>query len=387
MKLEMFKRASIGTLRSVFNVRGREYRDNDRRDYRVYNNDKKKFGIFKPLTGYNKKGKLTRHDASDYGELIAYELAKKTDIPVCEVELAVKREQIPHKKDPVDLRGAVSYVDLAQGETLVLSMEIVEYFRINHSDEYKEILAANKSVKESDLDLHSEKFNNNVEIVIPAFLAYVKDKFPKATKKDLETLKQNLIDMVVFDCRFANSDRNDENFGLRISKDGSKFYPIFDNEQILGFHESTEYIEANSGASLQDHIDREIVSRMGVTSKPINLGYTAMMTYLFTTYPEETYKAYQKVMRVKDKELVELMERCGPDLDEIHKAYALRIFKSREKGFESIKDNYIDEKGRSINGNPLPGNKPMEIAPRSNLGGSPDRKKGKTPKTPHTLDD
>ena len=125
---------------------------------------------------------------------------------------------------------------------------------------------------------------------------------------------------------------------------------------------------------------------MGVTSKPINLGYSAMITYMFTTYPVETYRAYQKVMSVKDTELTELMERCGSDLDDIHKAYALRIFKSREKGFELIKDSYIDAKGRPINNNPLPGNKPMEIAPRSNLNGSPGRK-AKTPKTPHTLDD
>ena len=380
----MFKRVGIGTDGSVFNIRGREYRDNDRKDYKVYNNEKNKIGIFKPLIGYNKKGKLTRHDASDYGELLAYELAKKTDIPVCEVELAVKKEQIPHKKDPVMLDGAVSYVDLVPGEVLTLSIEIQEYFRTAHYDEYKEILIANKSVKESDLMPHSETFNNNIEIVIPAFMAYVKDKFPKATKKQLDELKQRLIEMVVFDCRFANTDRNDENFGLRVSKDGSRFYPIFDNEQILGFHESTEFIEANSGASLQEHIDSKLTSRMGVTSKPSFLGYSAMMTYMFTTYPEETYKAYQKVMSVKDTELIELMERCGEDLDEIHKAYALKIFKSREKGFELIKDNYIDKNGKPINNNLLPGNKPMEIAPRSVLNGSGNKKKGKTP---HTLDD
>ena len=91
--IEKIKRTIIGGQNSPFRLRGREYRDSDRRDYRLYNEVKDKIGIFKPLMGYNKKGKLTRHDASDFGELIAFWLARKTDIPVCEVELATKKEQ------------------------------------------------------------------------------------------------------------------------------------------------------------------------------------------------------------------------------------------------------------------------------------------------------
>jgi hypothetical protein len=125
---------------------------------------------------------------------------------------------------------------------------------------------------------------------------------------------------------------------------------------------------------------------MGVTSKPEKLSYSAMMTYLFTTFPEQTYKAYQKVMSVKDTDLIEMFEMCGDELDDVHKAYALRIFKSREKGFETIKDNYIDKDGRVINDNTLPGNKPMELTTRSGrASGSP--KKSKTPRPPITLDD
>jgi len=383
--IEKIKRTIIGGQNSPFRLRGREYRDSDRRDYRLYNEVKEKIGIFKPLMGYNKKGKLTRHDASDFGELIAYWLARKTDIPVCEVELATKKEQYYSAKS-VDVRGAISYLDLQPGETVALSIEILDYYRRNHFDEYKEILLANKSVREKDLSQYSPYYNNNIEIIIPAFIAFVKDKYPNVSEKQIVDLKQRLIEMTVFDCRFANTDRNDENFGLRISKDGTEFYPIFDNEQILGFHEPVEFIEANSAASLQEHIDQKLVSRMGVTSKPEKLSYSAMMTYLFTTFPEETYKAYQKVMSVKDTDLIEMFEMCGDELDDVHKAYALRIFKSREKGFETIKDNYIDKDGRVINDNTLPGNKPMELTTRSGrASGSP--KKSKTPRPPITLDD
>ena len=153
--IEKIKRTIIGGQNSPFRLCGREYRDSDRRDYRLYNEAKGKIGIFKPLMGYNKKGKLTRHDASDFGELIAYWLARKTDIPVCEVELATKKEQYYSAKS-VDVRGAMSYLDLQPGETVALSIEILDYYRRNHFDEYKEILLANKSVREKDLSQYKE---------------------------------------------------------------------------------------------------------------------------------------------------------------------------------------------------------------------------------------
>lgn len=84
-----------------------------------------------------------------------------------------------------------------------------------------------------------------------------------------------------------------------------------------------------------------------------------MLTYLFTTYPEETKKAYDSVMKITEADLIEIMDECE-GLDVVHKDYACRIFKSRNRGFQYVKEEYIDEHG-NIMPQVLPGNKPMEL--------------------------
>lgn len=64
-------------------------------------------------------------------------------------------------------------------------------------------------------------------------------------------------------------------------------------------------------------------------------------------------------MQIKENDLIEIMDECE-GLDEFHKDYALRIFRSRNRGFKYVKEEYIDENGNFIP-QILPGNKPMEM--------------------------
>lgn len=325
-----------------------------------------KYGIWKPTLGIRKNDlKRTKTSAAHYGEFIAYLLYKKIGFPACRVELLKRKLLVPRSKSGkfVEVPGCISYKELEDNEDLVQAINIISWYKEEHYDEFVAITDQLNQYDKDDhrISKHNESNNNNIELIIPAFEAYIRERCG-ASQEDCDKLRQSLIDMIVIDCKFANTDRNDENYGLAISKDNQRFYPVFDNEYILGFSEFVEDIEKYSGARLQEHIDTDLTSRMGISSQVSKLGYKSVMTYLFTTYPEETKKSYEKVMQIKENDLNELMEECE-ELDEVHKSYASRIFKDRHRGFKYVKEIYIDENGNLIP-QVLPGNKPAEIVSR-----------------------
>lgn len=340
------------------------YSDAGRQNQEVKVGNKR--GIWKPTLGVRKSDlKRTKISAAHYGEFIAYLIYKKIGLPVCEVEIIKREMLLPRSQSgkTAGVQGCISYKALEPGEDLVQAINILSWYKIHHYDEYRAIIDPLNQYEDNDyrISRDNDGNNNNIELIIPAFETYVRERCG-ATQEDCDNLRQTLIDMVVADCRFSNTDRNDENYGLAISKKGHRFYPVFDNEYILGFSEFCQDIEQYSGARLQEHIDKDLTSRMGISSQVSKIGYQSMLTYLFTTYPEETKKAYENIMQIKESDLVEIMDECE-ELDEIHKVYALRIFRSRERGFEFIKEEYIDEKGNFIP-QILPGNKPSEVMRR-----------------------
>lgn len=355
---------------------GRVYSDAGRQNQSVIRKGRK--AIWKPNLGLRKKDfRFTKVSAAMYGEFIANLIYKKIGIPSSDVEMLKRNLRIPRSASgkTAEVPGCISYYSLEPDEDLVQAINILAWYKDKHYDEYLRIMDPLGALNPNDytLNINNEENNNNVELIIPAFEAYVRE-LANAPEDQIQMLRQALIDMIVFDCRFANTDRNDENYGLAISPSGFRLYPLFDNEYILGFPEFVEDIQKFSGARLQEHIDRDLTSRMGISSQVKKLGYQAMLTYLFTTYPEETKLAYERVMQFSDQDLLGIMEECE-GLDEIHKDYAHRIFKSRQRGFKYVKEEYIDENGDFIP-QVLPGNKPMEII-----------KKKPTSKSPHTMEE
>lgn len=360
-------------------VIGRIYSDAGRQNQKVIRNGRE--GVWKPNLGMRKKDfKFTKTSAAMYGELIAHLLQKKIGFPTCDVDILKRNVIVPRSKSgrKVEINGCISYLDLQEGEDLVQAINVLAWYKTEHHDEYVKIMnpLGLEEINEMDrmFDINNDKNNNNLELIIPAFEAYAREQC-SASEEKVAQLRQNLINMVVFDCKFANPDRNDENYGLAISQNSLRLYPSFDNEYILGMPEFVEDLEKFSAARLQEHIDRDLTSRMGVSSKVEKLGYQSMLTFLFTTYPEETKKAYEAITKIKENDLVEIMDECE-GLDYVHKDYALRIFRSRNRGFKYVKEEYIDENGNFIP-QVLPGNKPMEFVKKR--GGSKSPKSSEEP--------
>lgn len=356
-------------------VIGRIYSDAGRQNQRVIRNGRE--GVWKPNLGMRKKDfKFTKTSAAMYGEFIAHLLQRKIEFPTCDVDILNRNLVLPRSKSgrKAEVNGCISYLELQPGEDLVQAINVLAWYKTEHHDEYVKIMnpLGLEDINEMDrmFDINNDKNNNNLELIIPAFEAYAREKC-SANEEKVAQLRQDLINMVVFDCKFANPDRNDENYGLAISPNSLRLYPSFDNEYILGMSEFVEDLEKFSAARLQEHIDKDLTSRMGVSSQVEKLGYQSMLTYLFTTYPEETKKAYEDVMQVKESDLVEIMDECE-GLNEFHKDYALRIFRSRNRGFKYVKEEYIDENGNFIP-QVLPGNKPMEFVRKGGTSQSPKK--------------
>ena len=369
-------------------VIGRIFSDAGRQNQRVLRN--KRECVWKPNLVIRKKDmKRVKTSAAMYGEFIAHLLQKKIGFPSCDVDILRRNIVLPFSKSgrKVEVPGCISYLDLKRenAEDLVQAINILAWYKMEHYDDYVKImnpLGLDIAPNDRLLDVNNESNNNNIELIIPAFEAYARE-VAGASEEKVTALRQDLINMVVFDCRFGNTDRNDENYGLAVSLNDMRLYPSFDNEYFLGMSESVEEIEMYSAARLQEHIDKDLTSRMGVSSQVSKLGYQAMLTYLFTTYLEETKRAYEAITQIKEDDLLGIMHECE-GLDEVHKDYALRIFRSRKRGFKYVKEEYIDEEGNLIP-QVLPGNKPMEVIRRR--GGSKSAAvSGKSTKTPREVE-
>lgn len=338
-------------------------------------------GIFKPTLNVRPKkldvaeGKKT---CCEYGEKLANEICKAIGILSCDVDILKLNMVNMRSKSriPKQVPGVISYIDLAPEEDLVQASTIISGYKYDHPEEYKKIIdpLGRKSPGSKDITILDNNIQfNNIELIIPAFVAKVKEDC-HASDEVAEEIKQRIIEMCVFDCRFANRDRNDENYGLAISKDSVRFYPLFDNEYILGMSEQTADIQKYNAASLQEHINKDLYSVIGITSNPTKLSSASLIAYLFSAHPIETQKAYEKVMRFTAEDLKNLMDEFE-GLPEEHKAYALKIFRLRGKELEGVQQEFIDEKGNLIEQKHLPGNKPMELVNRTNRSRSQSKSK------------
>lgn len=343
----------------------RVFTDTNRQNSLVIRGERK--GIFKPTLNLRAKTLdigAGRKTCCEYGEFIAHKILEKIGIESCDVDLLQRYMVNPRSTLGKGnfVPGVISYLDLAPGEVLKNASEVIYGFKEKHREKYKAIVDPLNQESDSSyrISMENEVQNNNIEVIIPAFMEEVRS-FPGTTEEQVQEVKQKIIDMAMFDCRFANRDRHDDNYGLAIleGNKGIRFYPLFDNEYILGFSELTSDIPKYSAARLQEHLNRDLYSVMGVSSQPTKLLSSSLVSYLFTAYPEEAQKAYEKVMKFTEKDLLEIMEQCE-GLPREHQAYAARIFRLRGRELEAIQQEYIDSEGKPKE-QILPGNKPMEL--------------------------
>lgn len=294
------------------------------------------FGHFKSKQGYNSKYKNNKEHANHYGEYLAYIILKQLGKKACKVDLGTMIMKHPYTQKDILVEGCLSHFQLTPQEIFKpISVSVVD-FKNAHPKKYRELTERGRT--------NSERNYTNVEIILET----INDLLEKSGQKEkIPEIRKKFFDMCMFDIKFANRDRHDENFGLRINQDTDEidFYHLFDNEQILGFQEDKANIQKylSNSKEYQKFKDRELTSCIGIPFKTQKIKHTELLTYLLENYYDETMDSLKDIGRYKLENLEELMNIC-PGLSDEHKELAKKIFIEREKEINETVQKFEKER-------------------------------------------
>ena len=295
-----------------------------------------KLGEFKSKSGYNSKLKNNKEYANHYAEYIAYLILKQLGKDVCKVDLGEIDIKNKYSSKTISVEGVLSYYQLQPQENFKTLAELVESYKKEHPKKYKEMTERGKT--------NSQLNYVNIEIILKTLEEYYTqhgqgDKIPQ--------MRKHFFDMCVFDLMFANRDRNDENFGVKVNQLTNEidFYPLFDNEQILGMQEEkndvTKYL--SSEKEYEKFKEKSLTSYMGIPGQVSNTTPATFFKYLLENYADETMDALEDIGRYSFPHLEEVLEVC-PGLSEEHKQLAKKIFLERQQEIADIVKAFKDRK-------------------------------------------
>ena len=286
---------------------------------------------FKSKKGYNSKLKNNKKFANHYAEYIAYLILKQLGKKVCKVDLGEIEIKNKYSNKVINIEGVLSQYEVTLEESFKELMVIVESYKDAYPKKYKEMTTRGKT--------DSEDNYVNIEIVLKTLEEYYKkngqsDKIPQ--------MRKEFFDMCMFDMIFANRDRSDDNFGVKVHQVTNEinFYPLFDNEQILGMQEEKEDIVRylSSEKEYQKFKKENLTSCIGIPGNPKKIEPTTLLKYLLEHYYEETMDSLNDIGRYTYQDLEEVLEVC-PGLSEEHKAFAKKIYLERQQEINhTIKD-------------------------------------------------
>lgn len=297
------------------------------------------FGYFKSKTGYNTKYKNNKEFANHYGEYIAYIILKQLGKKACKVDIGRMEMKNPYSQKTFEVDGILSHFQLAQQEIFVPISVVIDNYRGAHPKKYRELTERGKT--------NSKENYTNVEIILMAMQDYFKrnnqtHKIPDARKE--------FFDMCIFDIKFANRDRHDENFGFRVDQDTDEieFYHLFDDEQILGMQvnrpDVSKYLaNENYYAKFKE---QELTSCIGMPYFMKKVKPMDLLRYLLVHYKAETMESLEDIGRYQISHLEELLGYL-PVLSNEHKEFAKKIFKEREKEIEDTVKAFTDDERNS----------------------------------------
>ena len=259
------------------------------------------------------------------GEFLAGIIGNKCGFKICKTELYKQ----PLSKSGLYDVGILSYVSKADGDRLVCSNIIIQNY-----------------LKSQGIKTNT-KYKIDVDTILNSFF-YIVSKAQRPYQEFLN-LKQDFIDMLVFDIKFMNPDRTLENWFIRKNmKTGEiDLYPMFDNEMILGFNEdvpkkefSEEEIEFKN-----IKIGSAILIPTDYKEDKEETQYDEMLKYLLKRFPEQTRQALKKTEKISYNDLLDILDKIE-DIDELRKKQVAKLYKKRDEKVKEICKEY--EKNDSI---------------------------------------
>ena len=295
------------------------------------------FGFFKSKKGYTSRYKNSKDYANHYGEYIAYIVLKQLGKKACKVDLGQIVIKHPHTHQDIVIDGILSHSQLSQEESFIPIASIISRYKTklknidnenSQTEGYMPLIPKGKT--------NSEKNYTNIEVVLKSLELYYKEN---GQEEKLPMARKQFFDMCIFDIKFANRDRHDENFGEKVNQSTGdiQFYHLFDNEQILGMQEERETVGKliNDEEEYKRFKGKELTSCIGIPGTTQKIEPMELLNYLLKNYYDETMDSISDIGRYKIEDLEEVMDIC-PGLSDEHKKFAKKIFLEREKEIEKV---------------------------------------------------
>lgn len=280
------------------------------------------FGYFKSKKGYNSKYKNTKEFADHYGEYIAYIILKQLGKKACKVDIGELEVRNPYNGKIFMVEGALSHYQLSNEEIFQPISVVIQNFKSAYPQKFRELTPRGKT--------NSEQNFTNVELILKS-LEFMLRRNGQSEK--IPDIRKRFFDMCAFDLRFANRDRHDENFGIKVNQVTGEidFYHLFDNEQILGFQENKTDVEKylSNPKEYDKFQKRELTSCIGIPGKEQKITPTELYSYLLEHYNSEILDSMSEISMYQLSNLNELMDKCI-GLSEEHKELARKIFSERQ---------------------------------------------------------
>ena len=311
------------------------YRENNRD-----NNSELSSWHFKSKSGYNSKYKNNKQYANHYAEYIAYLILKQLGKKVCKAELGEIEIRNRYSNKPVEVQGVVTRYEIAKNESIKEIKRIVEEYKRENPEEYKEMTVKGKT--------KYEKNYTNIEIILKS-LEYLYTK--NGQKDKIPGMRKEFFDMCIFDLMFANRDRADDNFGVKVNQDTNEieYYALYDNEQILGMQEEKKDIVRymSNEKEYKRFKEKYLTSFIGVPEEVQRTTPEKLLRHMLENYYEETIDSLEDIGRYKFSDLEEVLEVC-PELSKEHKLFAKKIFIERQKEISKVLKEYEQKKDEQI---------------------------------------
>lgn len=303
------------------------------------------YGHFKSEKGYNSKYKKnTKKYANHYGEYLAYIVLKQLGKKACKVDLGNLTISHPYSQKETIIEGCLSHFQLSREESFKPISIILENYKSSYPKQYRELTERGKT--------NSNKNYTNVELILQSLEEMYKTN---GQTENIPEMRKSFFDMCIFDIKFANRDRHDDNFGVKVNQDTDQivYYHLFDNEQFLGMQEDISSIRKylTDEKQYQKFKEDELTSCIGIPGKTQKVKPMELLTYLLEKYPKETMNSLEDIGRYKISDLEKVMEIC-PDLSEEHKAFAKKIFLEKEKEIEDVINKFKAKKSKTTEEGP-----------------------------------
>lgn len=257
------------------------------------------------------------------GELLGSIIARKIGFKVCEVELYKAPLSKPGKYDI----GAISYVKKSKNDSIYWSKSII-----------------NGYIKKQGIK-NQRDWVHDIDTILNSMFGYFITEKHRPYQEYLD-FKQDFINMIIYDLKFMNPDRDETNWMLRENNETGEIdiYPLFDNSEILAFGKNLNKNQTFSESEIEK-IDEEYVVAT-ITPEDNKKGeqdshYKDMLEHLLKKYPIQTTKSLEKVNKFTINDLQEFLDEVEEMTPE-RKELTTKLFIKRDTEINNIHKKYLE---------------------------------------------